>query len=163
MEETLQRGDEILARMYPKPKVGRRQIVVVISKLNREEFFVKRVIAIGGDRIHITKDVVYLNGEPQAEPYVKLLDYDAPELGNFPPKTPLPAYARWSSDMLEHHVVDGDLVIPEGYCFLMGDNRRNSLDDRFTGLTPEADVIGRALFIYSTAPGADARRIFKPL
>jgi signal peptidase I len=149
--------------MYPKPKIDRGEIVVVISKLNRAELFVRRVIGIAGDRIHIARDVVYLNGQPQAEPYVKLLDYGAPESANFPLETALPMYAQWTADMLQNHVQNGELVVLKGYCFLLGDSRHDSLDDRFTGLTPEADIIGKALFIYSTAPGTDARRIFKPL
>ncbi len=72
-------------------------------------------------------------------------------------------YSEQGKYMLEHYVANGELVIPKGYCFLLGDNRENSFDDRLTGLTPEADIAGKALFIYAAGPGIDARRIFKPL
>jgi signal peptidase I len=66
--------------------------------------------------------------------------------------------------MLAHDVQNGELIVPPKCYFVLGDNRENSLDDRFTGPTPEADVVGKALFIYAPAPGPDSvRRIFKPL
>ena len=56
-------------------------------------------------------------------------------------------------DMLEHHVVNGEVVVPAGNYFVLGDNRDRSLDSRYWGFVPEADVIGKPLIIYwSKAP-----------
>ena len=59
--------------------------------------------------------------------------------------------------MLEHHVVDGDLVVPPGFIFAMGDNRDDSLDSRYWGFVPRENIVGTPLVIYWSfeAPTAD--------
>ena len=50
--------------------------------------------------------------------------------------------------MLAEHVVNGDLVIPQGMYFALGDNRDDSLDSRFWGFVPRENIIGKPLLIY---------------
>jgi signal peptidase I len=47
-----------------------------------------------------------------------------------------------------NHVVDGDLVVPPGKYFMMGDHRHDSLDSRYWGFVPRANIVGRPLFNY---------------
>ena len=54
---------------------------------------------------------------------------------------------RWRSE-LPHHVIRGDLVVPPGDYFVMGDNRDQSLDSRYWGFVPRSYVMGRPLVIY---------------
>jgi signal peptidase I len=49
---------------------------------------------------------------------------------------------------LESHVENGDLVVPPGNYFAMGDNRDVSLDSRYWGFVPQENIVGRPLFIY---------------
>ena len=50
--------------------------------------------------------------------------------------------------MLENHVVNGELVVPPGYLFAMGDNRDDSLDSRYFGLVPRDNILGKPLIVF---------------
>ena len=50
--------------------------------------------------------------------------------------------------MLEHNVVNGEVVVPPNSFFAMGDNRDNSLDSRYWGFVPRDNIIGKPLLIY---------------
>lgn len=121
-------------------------------------FLVKRVIGLPGDRIHLNNGVVYLNGTAQNEPYAAQPPYfdssGLPDLNPYRDEFPaVPAAengdvtAEWA-EALPTHVQNGDLVVPAGMYFCMGDNRRVSLDSRFWGFVPRANVVGRPLFVY---------------
>src|SRR5271157_5980805 len=66
---------------------------------------------------------------------------------NFPaaPNRQLPAPAL---DMLENHVVDGEMVVPPGFLFAMGDNRDDSADSRYWGFVPRENIVGTPVIIY---------------
>ena len=53
----------------------------------------------------------------------------------------------WAID-LPNHIVNGDLVVPEGTVFAMGDNRTKSLDGRYWGFVPRENIVGRPMFVY---------------
>lgn len=118
----------------------------------QHDILVKRVIGLPGDHIHLRNGIVYRNGVVLHEPYAAMptsANYD-PYNDNFPA---IPAeqgrgvLASWTVD-LPSHIQGEDLVIPPGFYFMMGDNRTNSVDSRYWGLVPRANLIGRPLFVY---------------
>jgi signal peptidase I len=171
MEKTLLIGDHVLVdRMALAPPTHwapfdyyrevRRGDVIVFYKPNSETpgmFLVKRTIGIPGDRIHLHDGIVYLNGVAQNEPQAgKPADDGNPQHAfnpyrdDFPSIPPGPyddVTATWAND-LPSHIQNGDLIVPPGKVFAMGDNRTESLDGRFWGFVPRENIVGRPLFVY---------------
>jgi signal peptidase I len=163
MENTLLIGDHLFVdRALLAPKTGwisklipyrdprHGDIFVFISPAQPGLYLVKRVIGVPGDRIHLQEGVVYRNGQRLDEPYVVRNGTFSGYRDNFP-SVPPEEYEQvtpeWRMTM-RSHVQDGDLVIPPGSYFAMGDNRDVSLDSRYWGFAPQENIIGRPMFIY---------------
>jgi signal peptidase I len=161
MEDSLLIGDHVLVdkltyspagaiskHLLPYRDVRRGDIIVFRYPLDIREDYVKRAIGVPGDHIRLVNKQVILNGKPINEPYVvhKTAYLDSYR-DNFPtqPNAPLPPSAM---DMLEHHVENGEVVVPQGYVFAMGDNRDNSSDSRYWGFVPRENIVGTPLVIY---------------
>jgi len=116
------------------------------------QFLVKRLIGMPGDRIRLSHGSVILNGVAQTEPYAapttaeNYRDY-VDEFPAIPMTADLGATEEWSVE-LPTHIVNGELVVPPGRYYMMGDNRHNSLDSRFWGFVPRANIVGRPLVNY---------------
>jgi len=169
MEKTLLIGDHLLVdriSLAPAAKwapfmfyreVKRGDIIVFLKPGYPDLFLVKRAIGLPGDRIHLKDGVVYLNGVRQDEPQISMPSEDGQSYRGFDPyRDDFPAVppdeyhdvtASWQID-LPNHIQDGDLVVPPGKVFAMGDNRINSLDGRFWGFVPRENILGRPLFNY---------------
>jgi signal peptidase I len=120
MIPTLEINDRVLVNKFiyrfTEPKRG--DIVVFTSVDNPKEDLIKRVVGLPGDKIAVRGGRLYLNGEPQKEPYTnkKLPDRSF--------------FAR--------------TTVPKGHVFVMGDNRANSADSRVFGPLPEKNIEGEA-------------------
>jgi len=170
MENTLLIGDHLLVnkfafayhsgaldRFLPYRDVHRGDILVFKFPGSSEEqsepgeHFVKRVIGLPGDRVKIFHRQVFVNGQPLSEPFVYHAYPDVLWSGDdFPP--PDSEYLRgatalWSAEMASY-VKGGELVVPAGKYFVMGDNREQSWDSRFWGFVPCELISGRPLLIY---------------
>jgi signal peptidase I len=139
-----------LARdLLPYREVRRGDIIVFRYPLDIKEDYVKRAIGVPGDHIRFVNQQLILNGKPVNEPYT-IHSSDSPDLyrDNFPMAPPNMPLRPQAADMLENHVVQGDLVVPPGFIFAMGDNRDDSDDSRYWGLVPRENIEGTPLIIY---------------
>ncbi len=170
MEDSLLIGDHVLVdklvyapagkitgHLLPYRDVRRGDIIVFRYPLNIKEDYVKRAIGIPGDHIKLVNKQLILNGHAVNEPYAKhLSSYINSYRDNFPsnPDAPVPPSV---ADMLENHVVNGEVVVPPGSLFAMGDNRDDSSDSRYWGFVPRENIEGTPLVIYWSfeAPTAD--------
>ena len=123
MDPTLKNGQVLILNKLAK-KYMRDDIVVIDAKINgKKERIVKRVIGLPGETLEYKDGFLYINGKRTHDDFVdKTRDFT-----------------------LER--VAGKKKIPENYYFVMGDNRRNSLDSRDTrvGLVKKSDIIGKPI------------------
>jgi signal peptidase I len=166
MENTLLIGDHVFVNriqfapksswigpLLPYREVHHGDIVVFLHPDPAQAgiYVVKRIIGVPGDRIHLRNGVVYRNAVALDEPYI---DHDAdsfdPYRNEFP-SVPPEENPNISADWLTYeptYVQGGDLVVPPGHYFAMGDHRGVSLDSRYWGFIPQENIIGRPMFIY---------------
>lgn len=150
MEDTLLIGDRVLVQRFPRPHPVRGDMIVFLYPIDRRQTYVKRVIGVPGDRIRISGKVVYRNGAALDEPYAThKTDYEDGYRDNFPSEPNVPLYSP-AQEMLRKHVLNGEVVVPEGEYFVLGDNRDLSLDSRYWGFIGDGDLIGKPLMIYDS-------------
>ena len=128
MEPTLHHGERLLVTKLPyrfrEPKRG--EIVVFRYPRDHRTDFIKRVLALPGEKVEMRLGRLYINDQPLEEPYVH-------QAGMFtmPP-----------------------LVVPEGQVFVLGDNRTNSEDSRVFGPVDMEDIKGKAFVVFWPLPRA---------
>jgi signal peptidase I len=108
MEPTLETGDRVLVVFRPPGQDG-------------AEPFIKRVVAVAGDKVSVHDGILYLNGAAQGEPYVK----ESPMRGEL-----------------------GEVTVSPECVYVMGDNRNDSSDSRVFGEVSQERIVGVAFAIY---------------
>lgn len=162
MEHTLLVGDFLLVNkmiyapagiwgwLLPYRQIQPGDIAVFHFPLDPSDHVVKRVIAAPGDRVHLHDGQVFRNGQPLNEPYAV---YEAAYADNFRDQFPTMLYTdpgvdtSWWMEM-RHDVQAGDLIVPPGHYFVLGDNRNHSRDSRYWGFVPRQNIVGRPFLIY---------------
>ena len=122
MQPSFTDGDYVIVNRlaYQFGDIQRGDVIVFPYPLDEEDDYIKRVIGLPGDRVAVYGGIVYVNGEPINEPYI-----------------------------LEQPLADeAELIVPEGYVFVMGDNRNASSDSRSWGPLNIEKIIGKAVFRY---------------
>ena len=165
MERTLLVGDFLLfnkqvfapagwlgKRLLPYRKVERGDIIVFHHP--RPPLLIKRVVGIPGDRVHIVDGQVFVNGVALEQPYAVFEpSQSSPARDNFPgnvendPDFRMQVDPDWwrEAETMTHN---GELTVPAGEYFVLGDNRNHSLDSRYWGFVPRSAIVARPLVIY---------------
>jgi signal peptidase I len=141
MEDTLLIGDRLLVNRFiygikvpftdlwlpslRDPKQG--DVIVFKYPGDRSKDFIKRLIGVPGDEVLVRDKLVYVNGTLYQNPHEvhkdpQILPQSVTQRDNF-----------------------GPVRVPANAYFMMGDNRDNSLDSRFWGFVPKADLVGLAV------------------
>jgi signal peptidase I len=120
MVPTLKYGDRVLVNkfIYRFTEPQRGDIIVFKSVEGDDQDLIKRVVGVPGDEIAVRGGKLFVNGEPQKEPYV---NKKYPDRSFYAPTT-----------------------VPKDHVFAMGDNRANSQDSRVFGPVPEQNIEGEA-------------------
>jgi signal peptidase I len=146
----VQRGDVMVFRYPPKPSVD----------------YIKRVVGLPGDEVAYLNKSLTINGQAVptevlpdffdestmryhkqrretlgAKPHQTLQDDDRPAF--------VPGADQFPGRENCRYTVEGvTCKVPAGHYFMMGDNRDNSLDSRFFGFVPDANIVGKAFFVW---------------
>jgi signal peptidase I len=171
MENTLLIGDYVLVDkvsfgdkdplgfLLPYREIRRDDVVVFKYPFDANPHFVKRVIGVPGDRIHLEHGRVYVNHKLVSEPFAL---YKSRGKDDYRDNFPNAAYKgvtavqrHWLAEFPA--LVRGmDLVVPEGNYFVLGDNRNESSDSRYWGFVPRENVVGRPLLVYFSVGSPEA-------
>ncbi len=162
MENTLLVGDYLLVdkihfapqglwgKVEPYTPIRHGDIIVFRYPVNPAQHFVKRVIGLPGDRVRLVDKQVFINGKPIREDYAIHRGFGRDDYRDQFPNgsfiTP-DVDLHWHAQ-LRRYVSNGELVVPPGRYFALGDNRDNSDDSRYWGFVPRENIIGRPLLIY---------------
>ncbi len=175
MENTLQIGDFVLvsktgvgrppdrsfwgrlkSRLLPPGELRRGDLIVFHFPPDPSRELVKRVVALPGEHLRLHEGRVYVEGQPLREPYA-LYTPSQPEV--FRDEFPNLREAdpgidpRWWR-LLRRLEINGEIAVPPGEYFVLGDNRNNSEDSRYWGFVPQRLVIGRPVLVYFAVPNA---------
>lgn len=122
MEDTLFNRERLICNKiiyrFTDPQHG--DIVIFKPPIDQNHNYIKRVIALEGDKVKIVDGIVYLNGERLEENYVTHRSFET-----------MP-----------------EITVPENSYFVLGDNRVNSSDSRFWGFVPRKNIIGKASVVF---------------
>lgn len=135
--QNVKRGDIMVFRFPPNPSVD----------------YIKRVIGLPGDHIQYINKILYINGKPALQHFIKNATDESEPNGE-----------KWAVveneenlDGIHHFIYLNpdkpaenipEFIVPPGEYFMMGDNRDDSLDSRYWGFVPDKNIVGKANMIW---------------
>lgn len=156
---------------------SRGDIIVFRYPENEALNYIKRVVAVPGDKIKVKNNQIYLNGEPQDLTYIDKYESMDDSCNTTPTKRSVEDLSGVEHHILQNAGMPGSLAnwprngqeetVPEGHVFVMGDNRDNSEDGRRWGFVRHDQIKGKAHFVWfswdSCQQKVRAKRFFRSL
>ncbi len=120
--------------------------VMVFVPPHKDEYFIKRVVGIPGDKVRYEDKKLYINGVAQSQEFV----------AQIPVKNPHTRIYEETLGGVKHLIHKNryrnkeaqEWVVPQGFYFMMGDNRDQSSDSRYWGLVSEDNIVGQAFAVW---------------
>ena len=134
MMPTLSDGDRMVVNKIGYTIGEPKRFDIVVFHAPEQKDYIKRIIGLPGDEVEYIDDILYVNGEPFEEPY---LDMYKAEIAD----SPLTEDFR-----LEDKIQSK--TVPEGFVFVLGDNRRKSKDSRHIGVISIDEIIGNTNIVF---------------
>lgn len=134
---------------FGRPERG--DIVVFRFPKDPSMDYIKRVVGLPGDRVGYYNKQLYINGTPIRQTSLGIYEGVGQGVTMTGAELRSEDLGTVKHDILVRHgqsSVEGEFVVPEGHYFVMGDNRDNSNDSRYWGAVPEANLVGKAFFIW---------------
>jgi len=174
MMPTLEVGDFILVNKFaygirlpvlrtkviPLGEPKRGDVVVFKYPQQPEVDYIKRIIGLPGDRVRYENKQLFINGQPMPLKPLGIYSGDGPQgrmLGAHMFEEDLAGVFHAILQRPEAQGPEGEIVVPAGQYFVMGDNRDNSNDSRYWGFVPEENLVGRAMLIWMHFDGEAVR------
>lgn len=137
MMPTFEDGDKVVVnKIGPRLKEYKR-FDVIVFEAKEDTSYIKRIIGIPGDSIAYENDELFINGERYEEPYLEEYKKALNDNGTLTQDFTLLEYL-------------GEVVVPDGYFFVLGDNRRRSTDSRdpSLGFVSKDKILGTAKIVF---------------
>jgi len=136
MEPTFETGDKVIVNKVGPRITNYDRFDVIVFEIKEDKHYIKRIIGLPGDHVAYKDDVLFINGEAFDEPYLTEYKEGLLDKGDF-------TYDFTLEEQL------GEMTVPEGHFFVLGDNRRQSIDSRSLdiGFVSQDKILGTAGFV----------------
>ncbi|TMW70480.1 signal peptidase I [Alteribacter natronophilus] len=134
MMPTINDGERIIVNKIGYEIAEPNRFDLIIFHATEDTDYIKRVIGLPGDTLRYEEDTLYINDEPHDEEF--LAQFREEQGGGI------------LTDDFTLEDITGELEVPPGHIFVLGDNRQNSIDSRQIGFVPMEHIVGRANMAY---------------